>query len=332
MGTYHRFWFTLACIFLGSWELGSVPDGLTRPLGVASGASEAASGRGSAGSDSELMPEQELEKTRKAVLADRPYKKDYNSAKELITLKILPSTLATAGPVPDWWSDKQSYDLARLYALALSHYPVFSVSPPENWNQKVLAQEGLATLGTDSSPASLSSSASLGRSSRLDLGERQLETSFDVDYYSFQYMPVKRRGIGFGFFAITNKECATETFMRSSVVLGSGHSQHSPMRQDVMMNLAGDKDDKVFYSRMIVNKTGGTSLNVNFLVGGAGGGNFNTPEKPLKKIIYESIVDGAEAAFCLAVNNKQCFDYYSKRPSLQPTKLTDKQRKKVGSC
>ena len=51
----------------------------------------------------------------------------------------------------------------------------------------------------------------------------------------------------------------------------------------------------------------------------------------MKKIIYESIVDGAEAAFCLAVNNKQCLDYYSKRPSLQPAKLTDKEKKKVGS-
>jgi len=328
MRIHHRFLLRLACIFLGSWELLSVPDGLTRPLG----ASEAGSGRGNEGSDSELTPEQELEKTRKAVLADRPYKTDYSLAKELITLKVLPSLLASAGPVPDWWSDKQSYDLVLLYALALSHYPIFSVNPPENWNQKVLAQEGLAALGTDSSPASLSSSASLGRVSRLDLGDRQLETSFDVDYYSFQYMPVKRRGIGFGFFAITNKECATETFMRSSVVLGAGLSQKPPMSQDVMMSLGGDKYGKVFYSRMIVNKTGGTSLNFNFLVGGVGGGNFNTPEKPLKKIIYESIVDGAEAAFCLAVNNKQCLDYYSKRPSLQPAKLTDKQRKKVGSC
>ena len=52
----------------------------------------------------------------------------------------------------------------------------------------------------------------------------------------------------------------------------------------------------------------------------------------MKKIIYESIVDGAEAAFCLAVNNKQCLDYYAKLPSLKPAKLTDKEKKKVGSC
>ena len=331
MRCHHRFWVGIACVLLGSWELGTVPPGSTRPLGTSSKASEADSGRGNDGSDLELSPEQELKLVRESLLADRPYEKDYNSISEIITLKILPSSLAPSAPVPDWWSEKQSYDLARLYALALSHYPIFRVSPPEDWNQKVLAQEGLAPPTTDSSRSSVSS-VSLARLNRIDLGPRQLETSFNIDYYGFQYLPVKRRGIGLGFFAITNKECATETFMRSSVVLNRFSSQRQLISAEPVLDLVGDNGEQFFFSRMIVNKSGGTSLNVNFLVGGAGGGNFQPPEKPVKKIIYESIVDGAEAAFCLAVNNKQCLDYYSKLPSLKPTKLTDKEKKKVGSC
>ena len=83
-----RFWVGIACVFLGSWELGSVPAGSTRPLGASSRASEADSGRGNDGSDLELLPEQELKLVRESLLADRPYEKDYKSISEIITLKI----------------------------------------------------------------------------------------------------------------------------------------------------------------------------------------------------------------------------------------------------
>jgi hypothetical protein len=96
--------------------------------------------------------------------------------------------------------------------------------------------------------------------------------------------------------------------------------------------LGDDADHGLAFDRLIVDKTGGASLNLNFLVGGAGGGNFTPPDKPLKKIIYQSVVDGAEAAFCLLTDQKECLAYYKSRGLQSPTVLTAKQKKKVGGC
>lgn len=275
--------------------------------------------------------EQELEAARKAVLEDRPYKLNFQGIQEVVSLDVLPSSLSSDALVPDWWSEKQRYDLARLYAIALRYYPIFKVNDPESWDSKVLSREGLAPKPSDVSVSPADRRAQLRA---VGLNNVRKQTRFDVDLYSFQHLPVKRKGIGIGFIAITNKQCSTETFLRSSVQLLSTTSEITPKgtTSSGIADVLNSDHETLVLNRMVVNKTGGTSLNLNFLVGGAGGGNFDAPAKPLKQIILDSIVDAAEAASCMASSNQACLDYYKNRPRLQPTKLTEKQKKKVESC
>ena len=277
--------------------------------------------------------EQELTAARKVVLTNRPYKSNFSKIQEVVSLEVLPSSLLPDSPVPDWWSEKQRYDLARLYSIALSYYPIFKVVPPDTWDQRVLSREGLSAQDGEITNAVSSSMHRLSKEA-AGLGNLRKQTSFGVDLYSFQHMPVKRKGIGLGFIAITSKECSTETFLRSSVQLSGVLLE--PRANASLVSGNGDnlisEDQALVLNRMVVDKTGGTSLNLNFLVGGAGGGNFDPPAKPLKQILLESVVDAAEAASCMATSDQACLDYYRSRPRLQPTKLTPKQKKKVGSC
>ena len=267
----------------------------------------------------ELTPEDEISLSRKDILIDRPYELSYSNLQGILVFNVLLSEQSSP-VIPDWWSEKQAVDIARIFALALSRYPGVKVLPPETWDERTARAEhspALLDQKIDPLPAknetpynSILHSASLPNNT--------INTQMNVLDYGFQYMPVKRRGIGLGFIALNTKECSTETYLKT----------------DVLISLPSDisNNQSVGFSRMIKSRTGGASLNLNFLAGGAGGGNFKPPAKPLKRIIYDSAVDAAEAAFCLASNQESCIKYYKFRPNLQPTKLTDKQRRKVESC
>jgi len=283
---------------------------------------------------SDLTIEEQVDLVRKRLLAGRPYKSDFSGASEVVSLEVLPSTLSSSATPPDWWSEKQSYDLARLYALALGYYPIFDVVPPETWDKKVLASQNLPapSHGSNDSTSETGTRKPLA-ASRLGVERAKRQTRFDVDLYNFQHMPVKRRGIGLGFIAITSKECSTETYLRSLVSLSPIEKPQS-FNSAVGSGFEGLDNDStsIPLNRIVVDKTGGTSLNLNFLVGGAGGGNFDPPAKPLKEILLESVVDAAELTSCLATDNQKCIDYYRSLPRILPTKLNKKQKKKVGSC
>jgi len=285
----------------------------------------------------DLSTEEQVQFVRKRLLSSRPYKVDFSGATEVVDLVVLPSTLSSAGVAPDWWSEKQGYDLGRLYAIALGYYPIFRVVPPESWDKKVLAREGLdsrPTVSDDSTNASLNGDAiSTSQGALYGQDSTIRKTSFDIDLYNFQHMPVRRRGIGLGFIAITSKQCSTETYLRSLVNLSAPiASTSSRSSSSLGFESLSQGDQSIPLSRIVVDKTGGTSLNLNFLVGGAGGGNFDPPAKPLKEILLESVVDAAELASCMAANNQPCVEYYRSLPKILPTKLTRKQKKKVGSC
>lgn len=274
---------------------------------------------------SEEAIQQDLKLARKEVLSKRPYKLDPSRISEVINVNVKPSQ-QQATTVPDWWSEKQAYDIATLLSVALSHYPSFRVSTPKTWEDHLVAsntapQDSQATL-QPARPANF-------------LNSRTINAQVDILDYVFQYMPVKRRGIGLGFIALTSKECSSETFLKSSAGIQDmppeGAGQQPVLQSATSLDsLVGSQSLPL--SRRIINTTGGASLNFNFLVGGAGGGNFMPPDKPLKQIIVETVADAAEAIYCLATDQQACITYYRTRPQPLPTKLTNKQRKKVQSC
>lgn len=282
-----------------------------------------------------LTPEEELALARKDVLEDRPYKIDYSLVNEILVLRVLPSTVSS-DVLPDWWSEKQGYDLAKLFAVALGRYSVFKVVPPVTWDEKSLLEEARlrgAAEGSGTNVASIPNLKNIGSSSLL--GNREYDVSINVAGYSFQHLPVKRRGIGLGFIALNSKECSTETYFKSEVVLnerGNLRGNGNASQGLAIADFGSSGDEKLTLDRLIVDKTGGASLNLNFLVGGAGGGSFTPPDKPLKKVVYQSAVDGAEAVFCLLTGQKDCVDYYRARALTRPSVLTAKQQKKVGGC
>jgi len=275
---------------------------------------------------------EELSAVRKYVLADRPYKPNPSGIKQVIYLEVQPTMSTSSSENPDWWSEKQSFDIANLYAIALSAYPGIKVLPPQTWENKLLSQESptnnnlqLSVINAPATPRARSVSTQLD-------SQQILRSRFDIVNYSFQHLPVKRRGLGLGFIAITGKICSTETYLRSAVRLfNASPSIYTLMpREQEESSLVQEKI--LFFDRLIVDKTGGASVNLNFLLGGAGGGNFKEPAKPVKRIILESVVDASEALYCVFTDNQNCLKYYNSRTRLAPVKLTDKQKRKVEAC
>jgi len=282
---------------------------------------------------SEETIQQDLKLARKEVLAKRPYKLDPSRISEVINVNVIPSQQRAVN-VPDWWSEKQAYDIATLLSLALSNYSSFRVATPKTWEDHIVDMNTSSQAGEPTGqPTGQPSGQPIKRKNFLN--SRTINAQVDILDYVFQYMPVKRRGIGLGFIALTSKECSSETFLQSSASIrdvqsGEPALQTASGTSTNLESLLGSQSLPL--SRRIVNTTGGASLNFNFLVGGAGGGNFNPPDKPLKQIIYETVADAAEAMYCLATDQTACIDYYRTRPQPLPTKLTTKQRKKVQSC
>ena len=242
--------------------------------------------------------EEDLEKSRNNVLSSREYslEKDLNS--EEIDLVIRPYKL-TAEQSPDWWSEKQSYDMSFLLVKALNNYPGINASLEKTWEERILEKENL-----------------LNNKKEFYINENRVIITPFVEDFKFQVLTPKKRGIGLVVISISSKTCINETFLST--------------RYEFASNI--DIDD-IESKQLLVKKKSGSSLNANLLFVGAGGGKFKAPEKPVKEVVYNSITDSAEGIYCALTNNGECIKYYQEREYQFPTvEKKRKKKKKDKSC
>ena len=81
--------------------------------------------------------EEDLEKSRNNVLSSREYSLDKDLTSEEIDVVIRPYKL-TAEQSPDWWSEKQAYDMSFLLVKALNNYPGINASLEKTWEERIL--------------------------------------------------------------------------------------------------------------------------------------------------------------------------------------------------
>lgn len=250
-----------------------------------------------------------LAEARRRVLADRPYKLNPYQKISNLQLAIKPVNLQTE-TVPDWWSEKQSFDLAKLLELAMAYYPGLTVVPSETWEQASIQKElSQATLEpTTNIPA-------LARRTRTDVQTVTLQPT--ITNYQFQLFKPKKRGIGLVFIAITSKSCKSESFisMRSEFSSSTTDNATLSITDKLSFGLGNGFD----IARLQTTESGGTSLNVNAILAGAGGGDFKPPEKATKDLLYDGIVDLAEGTYCVLSGSDACNSYYQKRENPKPT-------------
>ena len=244
----------------------------------------------------ELIQE-DLEKSRSDVLFSRQYSLDKDLTSEEINVVIRPYKLS-AEQSPDWWSEKQAYDMSFLLVKALNNYPGINASLEKTWEERILEKENL-----------------LSYKKNYDIKKGIFITPF-VEDFKFQVLTPKKRGIGLVVISLSSKTCINETFLSTRYEF------------DSYIDI-GDIESK----QLLVKKKSGSSLNANLFFVGAGGGKFKAPEKPVKEVVYNSIVDSAEGLYCALTNNGECIKYYQEREYQFPTvEKKRKKKKKDKSC
>ena len=242
--------------------------------------------------------EEDLEKSRNNVLSSREYSLEKDLTSEEIDVVIRPYKL-TAEQSPDWWSEKQSYDMSFLLVKALNNYPGINASLEKTWEERILEKENL-----------------LNNKKESYINENRVIITPFVEDFKFQVLTPKKRGIGLVVISISSKTCINETFLST--------------RYEFDSNI--DIDD-IESKQLLVKKKSGSSLNANLLFVGAGGGKFKAPEKPVKEVVYNSITDSAEGLYCALTNNGECIKYYQEREYQFPTvEKKRKEKKKDKSC
>ena len=242
--------------------------------------------------------EEDLEKSRSDVLFSRQYSLDKDLTSEEINVVIRPYKLS-AEQSPDWWSEKQAYDMSFLLVKALNNYPGINASLEKTWEERILEKENL-----------------LNNKKESDIDENRVIITPFVEDFKFQVLTPKKRGIGLVVISISSKTCINETFLST--------------RYEFDSNI--DIDD-IESKQLLVKKKSGSSLNANLLFVGAGGGKFKAPEKPVKEVVYNSITDSAEGLYCALTNNGECIKYYQEREYQFPTvEKKRKKKKKDKSC
>ena len=242
--------------------------------------------------------EEDLEKSRNNVLSAREYSLEKDLTSEEIDVVIRPYKL-NAEQSPDWWSEKQSYDMSFLLVKALNNYPGINASLEKTWEERILEKENL-----------------LKNKKESYINENRIIITPFVEDFKFQVLTPKKRGIGLVVISISSKTCINETFLST--------------RYEFDSNI--DIDD-IESKQLLVKKKSGSSLNANLLFVGAGGGKFKAPEKPVKEVVYNSITDSAEGLFCALTNNGECMKYYQEREYQFPTvEKKRKKKKKDKSC
>ena len=245
--------------------------------------------------------EEDLENSRKYVLSSREYylNKDYSS--EQLDVVIRPYQLS-AEQTPDWWSEKQSYDMSFLLVKALNNYPGLNVSLEKTWEERILEKENLL----------------INKKESLNNDKKIIVTPFLEDF-KFQVLNPKKRGIGLVVISLSSKTCINETF------LSTRYAFDFPSDSNIFIE---DIESK----QLLIKKKSGSSLNANLFFVSAGGGKFKAPEKPVKEVVYNSIVDSAEGLYCALTNNGDCIKYYQDREYKYPTVEKKRKKKKDKSC
>ena len=241
--------------------------------------------------------EEDLEKSRNNVLSSREYSLEKDLTAEEIDVVIRPYKL-TAEQSPDWWSEKQAYDMSFLLAKALNNYPGINASLEKTWEERILEKENLLINKKESY-----------------INENRVIITPFVEDFKFQVLTPKKRGIGLVVISLSSKTCINETFLSTRYVFDS--------------NI--DIED-IESKQLLVKKKSGSSLNANLLFVGAGGGKFKAPEKPVKEVVYNSITDSAEGLYCALTNNGECIKYYQEREYQFPTVEKKRKKKKDKSC
>ena len=241
--------------------------------------------------------EEDLDKSRSDVLFSRQYSLDKDLTSEEINVVIRPYKLS-AEQSPDWWSEKQAYDMSFLLVKALNNYPGINASLEKTWEERILEKENLLIYKKN-----------------YDIKKGIFITPF-VEDFKFQVLTPKKRGIGLVVISLSSKTCINETFLSTRYEF------------DSYIDI-GDIESK----QLLVKKKSGSSLNANLFFVGAGGGKFKAPEKPVKEVVYNSIVDSAEGLYCALTNNGECIKYYQEREYQFPTvEKKRKKKKKDKSC
>ena len=242
--------------------------------------------------------EQDLEQSRNDILSSREYSLEKDLTSEVIDVVIRPYKL-TAEQSPEWWSEKQAYDMSFLLVKALNNYPGINASLEKTWEERILEKENL-----------------LNNKKEFYINENRVIITPFVEDFKFQVLTPKKRGIGLVVISISSKTCINETFLST--------------RYEFASNI--DIDD-IESKQLLVKKKSGSSLNANLLFVGAGGGKFKAPEKPVKEVVYNSITDSAEGIYCALTNNGECIKYYQEREYQFPTvEKKRKKKKKDKSC
>ena len=242
--------------------------------------------------------EQDLEQSRNDILSSREYSLEKDLTSEEIDVVIRPYKL-TAEQSPDWWSEKQAYDMSFLLVKALNNYPGINASLEKTWEERILEKENLLINKKESY-----------------INENRVIITPFVEDFKFQVLTPKKRGIGLVVISISSKTCINETFLST--------------RYEFDSNI--DIDD-IESKQLLVKKKSGSSLNANLLFVGAGGGKFKAPEKPVKEVVYNSITDSAEGLYCALTNNGECIKFYQEREYQFPTvEKKRKKKKKDKSC
>ena len=223
--------------------------------------------------------EKDLAKARNDVLSSREYSLNQEILTKNVDVLIKPFQLS-AEQVPGWWSEKQAYDMSFVLQKALNNYPGLNVSLEKTWEERILERENLPI-----------------NKIKADTNKKEIIITPFVEDFKFQVLNPKTRGIGLVFISLNSKTCINETFLSTRYVFDL------PIDS---MHLIDDIESK----ELLVKKKKGSSLNANLLFVGAGGGKFKAPEKPVKEVIYNSIVDSAEGLFCSLTDNKNCLKYY----------------------
>ena len=241
--------------------------------------------------------EEDLEKSRNNVLSSRQYSLDKDVTSDEIDVVIRPYKLS-AEQSPDWWSEKQAYDMSFLLVKALNNYPGINASLEKTWEERILEKENL-----------------LNNREESDINENRVIITPFVEDFKFQVLTPKKRGIGLVVISLSSKTCINETFLSTRYAFDS--------------NI--DIED-IESKQLLVKKKSGSSLNANLLFVSAGGGKFKPPEKPVKEVVYNSITDSAEGLYCALTNNGECIKYYQEREYQFPTVEKKRKKKKDKSC
>ena len=245
--------------------------------------------------------EKDLAKARKDVLSDREYSLKQETISNNINVLIKPYQLA-AEQTPGWWSEKQAYDMSFVLMKALNNYSGLNVTLEKTWEERILERENLPITKI-----------------KPDTEKKGIIITPIVEDFKFQVLNPKTRGIGLVFISLNSKTCVNETFLSTRYIFDLPSDS---------ISLIDDIESK----ELLVKKKKGSSLNANLLFVGAGGGKFKAPEKPVKEVIYNSIVDSAEGLFCSLTDNKNCVKYYQEREYEFPTVEKKRKKKKDKSC